>query len=188
MKFKNKIYFGLSFLFFTIFTYGQSDSSRIFPKQNTPNITEFYNTLGLSIDEISILLTKNNYSLGGENAQRKANENCCRDLNYKENKFFAKYYSNGETDVELVFRNDNKLISIVLIFPTKDIKYMQTAEIVLKNLRFQIVESKRNPKEKTIYKRYISNAISTRRAVIFYSSIENPDTISIADSKLVKEK
>jgi len=156
--------------------------------QDTPGILEFYSLLGQDIETTSAFLTKHKFILSDTSLQGKANRTCCPDINFKKKRFYAIYYSNGQTEVELIVRNDNKLYSIELIFPLKNNKYMQASESELKSLSFQVVESKRNHKEKTSYKQLRNNAILSRRAFLYYFGSDRPDTIIIDDTKFIKEK
>ncbi len=165
--------------------FGQKDSPG---GRDIPSIIEFHKTLGQDIDEISALLLKNNFTISDAAAQEKANKTCCPDINYKEKKFFAKYYSNGQTDIELILRNDNKLYSVKLLFPAKNIQYMQTAENELKTVRFQVIESKRDPKRKTTMKQLRNNGAPTQRAFAYYYGADKPDSFIIDETKLINGK
>ena len=176
------------FFFISTTLFGQKDSLLKSSGQSIPTISEFYNTLGQDIGEISALIFKHNFSIADAALQEKASKTCCPDINYKEKKFFAKYYSNGQTDIQLIFRNDNKLYSIELLFPTKNIKYMQTAESELKALRFQVTESKRDSKKKTTMKQLRNNGTPTQRAFAYYYGPDKPDSFIIDETKLINEK
>jgi hypothetical protein len=156
--------------------------------QEIPNIKEFQSLLGQDVKAISDFLTNHQFILGDTTAQGKANRTCCPDINYKAKRFYALYYSDGHTDIQLIVRNDQKLFSIQFIFPAKNKAYMQSSEAELKSQSFQVVESKRFPKDKRSYKELRCNASLTKRAFFYYDSPDKADTMTIDDWKLINEK